>query len=171
MDDNHAFSAITDFDALRWQLPNIIVGNGPDARTCRFLFRSRIRHCHLSQGFIEFENSRSFYPQRNCLDDGTPAYLFPPYRITEIYCRRTAEYAIEGYFGTPTEDSRTVAELILEAAGSPRTLSWIPQEALWSQVESHLINVGLPQLKQLVDLIASLRPAAVEPLNALAIAG
>lgn len=172
MSDSHAFSAITDFDGLRWWLPEIIVGDGPDARTCSFLFKSRIRHCHPSQGFIEFENRTIFYTYRRCLANGTPAYLFFPDNIANIYRRRQSEYIVEAWFESVSvgdvEDARALGELAREAAGSPGSLRWAPLGYIWSQVEPHLVNVGLPHLEQLVDLIASLRTAAKVPPTALA---
>lgn len=165
------FSPIVNVGDLRWSLPEITVGDGFDARTCRFLFKSYIRHCHPSQGFIEFVNGRIFHPYSGCLADGTRAYLFYPYRVAEIFRRRQAEYRIEEWFTTaPVDDARAVGELLLEAAGSQSDLSWIESGSVWDQVESHILNVGLPQLEQLVDLIAP-RNAAGQQAPALAMAG
>jgi len=172
MDDNHTFSAITDFDGLRWWRPEIIVGDGPDALTCRFYFKSKIRHCHPSQGFIQFINGRIFYPNRGCLSDGTPAYLFYPGKIGEIYTRRMLEYPIEDWLKTaPLGEARIVGGWLLEAAGSPRDLSWIPLGFVWAQVESHLLNVGLRDLQLIGGLIAPRKAASEAPSPPLAVAG
>jgi hypothetical protein len=168
--DSSDFSPIANVRDLRWSLPEIIVGDGSDARTCRFLFKSNIRHCHPSQGFIQFMNGRTFYPYSGCLADGTPAYLFYPDGIGEIYRRRQAEYRIEEWFATaPIDDARAIGELLLEAAGSHSDLIWIESGIVWEQVESHILNVGLPHLEQLVDLIAP-RNAAGQQAPPLAMA-
>lgn len=166
------FRAVTDFEGLRWHLPVIVVGDGPDARVCRFLFRSGIRHCHPSQGFIEFMNGCIFYTEKRCLADGTPVFLFYTHNIAEILKRRMLEYTVEEGLNTaPLDQARTVGEWLLELAGSPRSLSWVPQGCVWSQVESHLLNVGLPDLQLIADLIGYRNPAGAEPPSALALAG
>ena len=54
---------------------------------------------------------------------------------------------------------------------APVSDEWIPPDFVWTQVVSHLLNVGLPHLELIVALIAPPKAAGEEPPPIFGVAG
>jgi hypothetical protein len=158
LDDKHAFSAITDFESIKYQLPVLVVGDGPDARTCTLSFRSRVCRCFLSWGFIEFENGQRISYAALLHKE---IFLFENGAVEELFRRREAEHRVLRWFETASnEDARIIGDILLKAAAHHTSLSLWPAGAVLMVVEMHMLNVGLELLLQVADLVETLKPAA-----------
>ncbi len=156
------FQALTNFNSLRWKKERVIVGDGPDARTCTFLFEARIRRCLPSWDLIRFANGKTFWiPNRTV--DGKPAYLFLYWPLSELWRRRELERRLLGWLrAADIGEALVVAEWILERADVRESL-WSSGPYLVALVGDHLANVGIPDLELIVSIVgrASGRPSTV----------
>jgi hypothetical protein len=158
------FQAVANFNSLRWKKARVIVGDGPDARTCTFLFEARIRRCLPSWDLIRFANGKTFWIPSRTLE-GKPAFLFLYWPLHELWRRRELERRLLQWLEVAAVDEAlVVAEWVLERAGVRESL-WPSRPYLVAVVGDHLPNVGVLDLELLVSVIGS---KAGEPSRAAA---
>ena len=156
------FRALTNFNSLRWKKERVIVGDGPDARTCTLLFKARIRECFPSWDRIRFDNGKTFWIPSRTLE-GKPAFLFLYWPLYELWRRRELERRLLQWLAVAeVDEALIVSEWILERADVRQSL-WPSRSYLVAVVGDHLPNVGILDLELLLSIVggASERPSTV----------
>jgi hypothetical protein len=143
------YDAITDFASLRWQREILLVGDGPDARTCNLHFVANVTQCYLCWDFISFNNRKIFIASTQTID-GQSAYLFYFQPLRELWRRRHLERQLELWMlGARLEALMVVAGWAVAAAGASRAL-WSNRDHLMGVVRESFPNIGVPDLEVLV---------------------
>jgi hypothetical protein len=87
--------ALSEFDSLCRRSEAVLIGDGPDARTCTLWFCARITRCFPSWDLIGFENGKTFWISNQTIDGkrvSKPAYW-------KEYVRQVDEGVISNPFG------------------------------------------------------------------------
>ena len=160
--NDSTFQALTNFSSLRWKKARVIVGDGPDGRTCTLLFEARILECFPSLDRIRFDNGKTFWIPSRTLE-GKPAFLFLYWPLRELWRRRELERRLlEWLVVAEVDEAQVVAEWVLERADARESL-WPSRPYLVATVGDHLANVGIPDLEVIVSIVegVSERPSTV----------